>query len=362
MTKHKRKEEVWQRVCFFPPFSFATMSKRKVQFAEQESEEIQSESALGRVKPHSLDSDEEVDDDDGVKDDEKYVLREEDLEGQEEATIDFDEGIKITPFNLKEEMEEGHFDAEGNYFEKKEEVIRDEWLDSLDWVKIKERGEQFQNYISDDKFEDADEPAVQINTMKDILGIILPGETVLKALRRLGGKESGRSSSASARWQPKGKKPKALDDSSTQEDKQQLLKLTELADYLLQKGNFSIYQDTYEKLAHKVKIKQESQQEADEDDALEAAFRQGGGEGEETAMETDSSDNTKTESAKDDEVYWQYKWENTKSATVYGPYSSTYMLIWNQQGCFGDGVWVRKIDENEGPFYNSKRIDFELYT
>lgn len=349
--------------------SLCTMSKRKVQFADKDSEEIQGESSLGRIKAHSLDSDEEVEDDDGVKDDEKYVLREEDLEGQEDATIDFDEGIKITPFNLKEEMEEGHFDAEGNYFEKKEEVIRDEWLDSLDWVKIKERGDQFRKYISDDgKFEDADEPAEQINKMKEILGIIKPGETVLKALRRLGGKESGRgkSSSASARWQPKGKKQKASEDDSehaaSEEDKQSLLKLTELADYLLQTGSFGIYQDTYEKLAHKVKTLEENQKEVDEDDALEAAFRQGGGEGEETVMETESSDNTKSETANEDEVYWQYKWENTKTATVYGPYSSTYMLIWNQQGCFGDGVWVRKVNEDDGPFYNSKRIDFELYT
>lgn len=284
------------------------MSKRKVQFAGKDSEEMQGESSAARVKAHSLDSDEEGDDEDGVKDDEKYVLREEDLEGQEDATIEFDEGIKITPFNLKEEMEEGHFDAEGNYFEKKEEVIRDEWLDSLDWVKIKERGEQFQKDVGsgdNSMFEDADEPGDQIKAMKDILDIILPGETVLKALRRLGGKEGGRTSSASARWQPKAKKQKAVDSErpASEEDKQKLLKLTELADYLLQKGNFGIYQDTYEKLTHKVKTMEEQQEEAEEDDALEAAFRQGGGEGEGTAMETESSDNTKTESANEDEVY-----------------------------------------------------------
>ena len=345
------------------------MSKRKVQFAEKESEEIQEEPSLGKVKAHSLDSDDD-EDDGGGKEDEKYVLQEEDLEGQEDATIDYDEGIKITPFNLKEEMEEGHFDAEGNYFEKKEEVIRDEWLDSLDWIKIKERGEQAVNKPSgDSNFEDAEEPGDQINAVKDILGIILPGETVLNALRRLGGKESGRrksgkSSSASARWQQKAKKQKVIDDrpSTSEEDKQNLLKLTELADYLLQRGNFSVYQDTYEKLARKVKTLEEQQQETNEDDALEAAFKQGGGEGGDIAKENESSDNTKTESANDDEVYWQYKWENTKSATVYGPYSSSYMLDWNEQGCFGDGVWVRKVGEDDGPFYNSKRIDFELYT
>lgn len=53
--------------------------------------------------------------------------------GQEGATIDCDEGVPITPFNLDDEMEEGYFDSEGNYFVKKEE-IRDNWLDNIDWV------------------------------------------------------------------------------------------------------------------------------------------------------------------------------------------------------------------------------------
>ena len=42
------------------------------------------------------------------------------LTGQEEGTVDFDDGIKITPFNMNEEMEEGHFDKDGMYiFDKK---------------------------------------------------------------------------------------------------------------------------------------------------------------------------------------------------------------------------------------------------
>ena len=40
------------------------------------------------------------------------------------------------------------------------------------------------------------------------------------------------------------------------------------------------------------------------------------------------------------------------------------MMKWTDEGCFGDGVWVRKVgkDDEGGQFYNSKRIDFELYT
>lgn len=56
------------------------------------------------------------------------------LSGQEDATVNYDEGVSITPFNLDEEMEEGHFDAEGNYFIKKDKEIKDNWLDNIDWV------------------------------------------------------------------------------------------------------------------------------------------------------------------------------------------------------------------------------------
>lgn len=44
------------------------------------------------------------------------------LSGQEDTTIDSYEGIKITPFNMKEELEEGHFDKDGMYIFDKTKV------------------------------------------------------------------------------------------------------------------------------------------------------------------------------------------------------------------------------------------------
>ena len=100
------------------------MSKRKaVRFAEGEEKRqcIEKEERTFKSK-HSLDSDEEEEGDE--KTNENYVLRDEDLDGQEDDTIYLDEGTKITPFNLREEMEEGYFDAQGNYFLNKDEDIR----------------------------------------------------------------------------------------------------------------------------------------------------------------------------------------------------------------------------------------------
>lgn len=44
--------------------------------------------------------------------------------------------VGFTAFNMKEELEEGHFDKNGHYLWKKEKQIRDNWLDNIDWVKV----------------------------------------------------------------------------------------------------------------------------------------------------------------------------------------------------------------------------------
>jgi len=42
--------------------------------------------------------------------------------GQERATIGFDDDVKITPFNVEEELDEGHYDEEGCFHWKKKDV------------------------------------------------------------------------------------------------------------------------------------------------------------------------------------------------------------------------------------------------
>lgn len=42
------------------------------------------------------------------------------VKGQEDDTIAFDGNITIMPFNMKEEMQTGHFDSAGTYIFKKE--------------------------------------------------------------------------------------------------------------------------------------------------------------------------------------------------------------------------------------------------
>lgn len=243
----------------------------------------------------------------------------------------------------------------GNYFVKKEKEIRDGWLDAVDWQKIDERAVKIEKERDEEQFEDGPDEIDKIAAMKSILEIIKPGESVLKGLKRLGGKNPSQSS-ASRKWKVKRQKTEdkstGIGVENTLQDKELLLKLTGHADDLLQSGIFSIYQDTYEKLAYRVKEIEKDNLEALEDDALEAAFQKGSVD---TSVEAPKDSTNPT-----DETNWHYKWENKDDVETFGPYGSSQMLDWANQGYFGEGVWVRKSNQT-GEFYNSKRIDFELY-
>lgn len=88
-----------------------------------------------------------------------------------------------------------------------------------------------------------------------MLDYVKPGESIAKALRRLGGKK-GKQISTSQRW--KAKKQKKEDqtseaDAQIQKDKEDFLNLTGLADQILQSGNMEVYEMTYEKLNYELK-------------------------------------------------------------------------------------------------------------
>lgn len=338
---------------------------------------------------HSLDSDEE----DNA---ENYdMMKDDDIEGQEESTIDYDEGIKITPFNMREELEEGHFDADGMYHFEKEKEIRDGWMDNIDWVKIKDRQSGGGDGVvqGEDEESDSDDDGNKLDPItvyKKIVPLLKAGETIMKAIRRLGGGKSGHaSSSASQRWKTKKLKTEANANQATPEDKENMLKLTELADSLLQQGEFDIYQDTLEKLEYKIKEADKKSQEGktvipedmDDDDALDmfasdfdkkdsdkSPAKNGDSSATKsvsfsTEAKSDTSSNGATKDDKKDSggVQWYYKWEQTDEAEIHGPFDSAEMQEWVDDGYFPDGVYVRKAGA-EGQFYSSKRIDFDLYT
>ena len=307
---------------------------------------------------HSIDSDDEEDDRQAEAKFEK--MKDDDIEGQEDDTLRDDGDIKITPFNLKEEQQEGSFSKDGNFVWNKKDEIKDAWLDEVDWVKVKEKtkAEIEKEEKADDAEDDAQESYNEISNYKQMVEMMRPGESVAKSLRRLGGNKGF--VSQSQRW--KKKKAGAVEDPAEKENKEKMLKLTGLADAILSRsGNMEIYEETYEGILFKIKTEEEKKVGAktsipegvDEDDALD--------------MFADSlDDKSEIPPKKDekpaavlDEVMWEFKWKADDSE-LHGPHSSQTMLDWQEGGYFSEGVLVRKVGGTD--YADSKRIDFDLYT
>ncbi|XP_014368360.2 CD2 antigen cytoplasmic tail-binding protein 2 homolog [Papilio machaon] len=304
-------------------------------------------------KKHSLDSDEE---DSGAEEERKNVLNADDIEGEEEGVAGLEGEITITPFNMKEELEEGHFDTAGHYHWKKEKEVRDGWLDNIDWIKIKGRPEDKYKVHKDgdDLYDDSDsddgEPEEKfdiINNYKEILQHMKPKETIAKSIQRLGA--SSKISSAE-RW--KRKKAGIVDEGS-----QTVTRITELANQILTKtGNMDIYQESFEKISSIIN-KDSKKKDDSELDMYADDFDQK----EKESMNSKSAPLENNEDSDGpEEVKWEFKWKQDDDAEISGPHSTEQMQKWSSEGYFKTGVWVRRHGK-DSQFYSSNRMDFELY-
>lgn len=197
--------------------------------------------ALKKFK-HTLDSDEE--DDDVIKE-QSNILDLDEEEGFEKSSVEFDGNTKITPFNMEEELEDGHFDKEGTFIFKKNNEIRDNWLDNVDWNKVANNSTKIASSTDDSDSDLVPEANYDLNkSYSQLIELMNPGETVQKAIKRYGKKKRKLSS-----------KP-----STDCDDKSKLLILIEVADkILLSTGDYDIYDKTYEDLELHLKKKDASE-------------------------------------------------------------------------------------------------------
>ncbi|EFA01650.1 CD2 antigen cytoplasmic tail-binding protein 2 homolog [Tribolium castaneum] len=313
------------------------MSKRK--FNEGDFSQNKRRQVKFNAKKHSLDSDEEDDYDETAEE-----LNADDIEGEEEGISRQVEGVRMTAFNMKEEMEEGHFDKEGHFIWNNEKEIRDNWLDNIDWHKVNsddkyqldpnEKGLGAES-DSESEAEDFDE----VGLYKKMLNYMKPKETVNKCLRRLGGDLK-----LSSVERLKRKKAGTLNSN------QDVADMTEIANSILTKtGNMNVYQETFEEITKKIDDRTKPKNSEPVLDMYADDF----GDKEKEKMETASV------SGKPEQLMWEFKWDQDKDQ-VEGPYDTSQMLKWSKEGYFKTGVWVRKCGEQSN-FYTSNRIDFELY-
>ncbi|KAG5457751.1 MAG: hypothetical protein BJ554DRAFT_2156 [Olpidium bornovanus] len=275
-------------------------------------------------------------------------LSEGDIAWQDYASrAEFDEKGEqvLEAFNLKEEMEEGRFDNEGNYVRRPADPQRfhDSWLDGLgrrDFERAKLQRQRAEEALRKKEEEAGRDP---VNSMTreqvwtEMLKCMKPGETVTRTLRRLGGgRDIGK---AGSRRQSKGAKAAKKPDSdggaastapeekdAGEEEKaaahrKAVESFTVLVDRLVSLGDLTVYGDTYESLAYR--LSGPSKQAPPEPAAQSGK----------TSQEPEGAE---------EEPQWEYKWDSTEEAQVFGPYPVSQMTAWAQQGFFEERTHVRR--------------------
>ena len=144
--------------------------------------------------------------------------------------------------------------------------IKDNWIDDIDWAKVKQTERSCGSKAGFKKPLDLPETIDVAATYRAMLQLMQPGETVTRAMKRLGGKDTGGKSAAAVQRRQAWKNKKAQQmaasgapgdgvvESESKSEKTDLIELIGCADKLLSfNGEMGIYQDTFEKLSFKVK-------------------------------------------------------------------------------------------------------------
>jgi hypothetical protein len=207
-----------------------------------------------------------------------------------------DDGYTIEPFNLQNENDEGFYDIEGNYVRhsKKGEEF-DAWNDGLEDHEMKMK--VFDPKLIHKKPEKVEEPINPTELMQIICEILLDGENVKQALKRL----------APVQKFPKTKKNQKIEKNKEIKvnlpSSEDFNKLTDAAYKLSEDGYIDVYDDKKEIFISKLKPKETEQ------------------------------------------VNWEYKWVGGNDE-IFGPFSTQQMKEWSSLGYFQTPLMVRKVNDD----------------
>ncbi|PCH37986.1 hypothetical protein WOLCODRAFT_135977 [Wolfiporia cocos MD-104 SS10] len=361
---------------------FVEPSEDPVNFAEEVDAQLETRQRRGRVKTEGYDSD-SSDDGEGVvpsrrpgaeaaaedEDDDMFAMGEKeekkaeeggkkkeeflrlgDIEGQEfggnesesEKSEGEDEpededdaerrkkagmGYELSSFNMREEMEEGKFAADGTYVRSFDpHAAHDRWMEGLDEKEIKKARRNHRQREKEQKQKQRAEEQELRNLggkdeiEKELVALLKKGETVLEALQRLG-TQAKKSGPGKQTLKPN-KRKSDLNGDAMQVDKtpkapSDIDHITHLASTLMSLGDTDIYSRTYEELVRSVR----------------------------SAGHVDPS--WVPPSA---DVKYEYRWAvpdaSAQEGQVFGPFSEEEVQAWYKAGYFGstgEKVQVRKV-------------------
>ncbi|KAI9699430.1 MAG: hypothetical protein M1836_003041 [Candelina mexicana] len=251
---------------------------------------------------------------------------------------------KLDAFNMKNEQEEGRFDAHGNFVRKAvdPDAVHDSWLEGVSKKDMKVAKE------AADKREDerrlkalADDQVLTSDILRILISRMEKSETVLEALARLGkGKDK------KPKWPSKNKNKrkheddmefeveKATEDPAEVKRKESVEAITGAADQLYSRGQQEVYDAERELLIRQYR-RETGEYWVDQPIAeLQDEDADGNGESKQ----------------------WEYRWSDARDGgEKHGPYDGGIMVAWMDAGYFGDGVEFRRIGD-EGAW--SRSVDF----
>lgn len=315
--------------------SAARRNAKEVHFMNDEDivgQELESKGG-GQVR---LDDEESSDDDDEAR---GMAIQEEGIDEEVGLGGLKRNAPKLEAFNMKDEQEEGRFDADGNYVRKAADpdAVHDKWLDGLSKKDMKKAAEAHEKRELEAKRQRMeDDNLLTTDLLKTLILCLEKGETSLEALARLG--KGIPKPKKVPKWklkkQNKGAEGMDVDEAEKPADPEQARKkeaidaITDAADKLLSREHLEIYDEERELLIRKW------QRETGEDWT-------------EPKKEEDNKPAAATQ--------WEFRWTDGRDgAEKQGPYDGAMMKAWQDAGYFGeavefrlagtDGEWTRVAD------------------
>jgi CD2 antigen cytoplasmic tail-binding protein 2 len=243
-----------------------------VKIAEEDND-LDLDTIRARSKSRTVKNIDEADEDDDADDDEADVKWDSFSESEEEKGIesqftkeeddeDDDKVIPLEPFTLRPDREEGSFDAEGFFIRAiDQDAGQDRWLSNLTKSDISKARLAHQKVETERKAAQIEREgqAKRISTREayeELLELMRPGQSVLMAIR-------SKNLVASTAPRPPLNKNRlkkllaaSLPDASTTPtsptDNVELNRLTELADLLMNRGNYDVYEESFEEIFEKI--------------------------------------------------------------------------------------------------------------
>ncbi|KAI9836960.1 MAG: hypothetical protein M1837_003152 [Sclerophora amabilis] len=290
--------------------------------------------------------------DESMKGKEKSKDREESSDSESEANADdkdVDEEIgagglkvhapKLDAFNMKGEMEEGRFDAQGTFVRKAADpdMVHDSWLEGVSKKDMKRAKEAAKKRDAERRQKTlADDQVLTRDVFKTLIIHLQKGETALEALARLGKGNAKKK----PKWQNKHKNRRRhemeLDAEEEPEDPVEVRRreaveaITGAADQLMSRGRTDVYDEERELLRRQY--------------ARETGEEWVDPPPEEHLGQSDHSVDQGLEVKQ-----WEYRWTDARDGVEkHGPYDGAMMVAWMDAGFFGDGVEFKRVGSEGG--------------